>query len=219
MNQRDGNRTNAPTISKPHLGRSASSTVDMDEDTDDILEHSEMMRNEEHHIKMERMVSRRIEYWGIVNEYDIYAKLLGATYFPENNNRNDILGLIMVSKSSPSQQADFVKQMQKLFEKRIKKRLEMDLDEVIKFRIRFNFERFIRSNKREFESIVDNLIRKRLIEATSNYDLRQLCESLKEKNQTNQERLHSYTKELLVYKWPSFKEKDKPSELQVRKFF
>ena len=83
------------------------------------------------------------------------------------------------------------------------KRLRIDFDEVIKFRIYFNFGKFgSNHNKKDFEKVVDKNICKRLIDTNNFYDLKQLCETLKEKTDGNQEFLFKYIKELLEDKWP-----------------
>jgi hypothetical protein len=180
---------------------------DVEDDAKSIIISDEMNSSDSR--KLERIASRRIEYWGITNEFEIYSKLLAERYFNETKNET----------GRSNFQSDYTKQMMRLFEKRIDRRLKIDFDEVIKFRIRFNFEKFgSRSNKNDFENIVDKLVCRRLNEATTNYDLKQLCDSLKENTQLNQARLHYYVRDLLVNKWPAIKEKDnqKVNDLQFR---
>lgn len=148
--------------------------------------------NDHYHLQQQhqRQAHRRhIVYWGIVTESDVYAKLLGTTYFPESN------------------QSDYEKQMKRLFEKRVSTRLKDNLDEVLTFRIRFSFAK-LGAKRSDFEAIVDKLVCARLCDASTSRDLKQLCASLKERIEKNQERLHYYMGELLKSKWPALKEKE-----------
>jgi hypothetical protein len=137
-------------------------------------------------------LKRQIEYWGITNEFEIYSSVLDRNFSR------------MGSKKEKNLESIFKIQMINLFEKRISSRMWIDLDEVIQFRVRFDFSML--GNKTEFEKIVDNLICKKLKEEVAN-DLKQVCYSLREKTEKNQNRLQYYITEFLASKWPATKDK------------
>jgi hypothetical protein len=137
-------------------------------------------------------LKRQIEYWGITNEFEIYSSVLDRNFSR------------MGSKKEKNLESIFKIQMINLFEKRISSRMWIDLDEVIQFRVRFDSSML--GNKTEFEKIVDNLICKKLKEEVAN-DLKQVCYSLREKTEKNQNRLQYYITEFLASKWPATKDK------------
>ena len=147
-------------------------------------EEMEADESQEKNPRLERMNSRRVEYWGVPNEFYIYSRLLAPNV-------------------SSAMLEDYENSIFKLFKRRIMSRLRVDLDEVIQFRINFDFERFgSRENKHKFQEIVDSIVCSRLIDANSSFDLKQLCESLKEKKSGNQKLLFYYVNKLLNAKWP-----------------
>ena len=134
-------------------------------------------------------------YFGVTNEYIIYFKLLEL-----DTNANPVYH-------------DYYQRILKQFEKRINTRLRINLDETIKFRTMFDFRKFGKQ-KADFERITDSRINKKLIDAQNPSDLRQLCESLKERNEKKQSFLFNYIDSLLSAKWP--KRTDQISQEQDR---